>query len=72
MNTPKAELYTHDLSAAVWRKATASGPENNCVEVTDLPSGIAVRDSKDTSRTPLRFTAERWTDFQQALTTWLL
>ncbi|GAA1899011.1 DUF397 domain-containing protein [Streptomyces sodiiphilus] len=72
MNDARAQLHAHDLTAAHWRKASASGPEHNCVEVTDLPSGIAVRDSKDTSRTPLRFTAERWTDFQQALTTGLL
>ncbi|MBB5939526.1 DUF397 domain-containing protein [Streptomyces zagrosensis] len=68
MNEAKAELYTHDLSAARWRKAKASGPEHNCVEITDLPKGgIAVRDSKNPHLEPLRYTATEWHAFRQAM-----
>jgi hypothetical protein len=37
-----------DLSQAIWRKASLSGPNNGgCVEVaTNLPDVVAVRDSK--------------------------
>ncbi|AXI77857.1 DUF397 domain-containing protein [Peterkaempfera bronchialis] len=68
MNEAKAELYSHDLSAATWRKSSASGAENNCVEVTDLPGGgVAVRDSKNPDREPLRFDAAEWTAFRQGV-----
>ncbi|WP_329816751.1 DUF397 domain-containing protein [Streptomyces sp. JV185] len=53
MNAPEAELLGHDLSNAAWRRSSASGAENNCVEVAQLPGGAtAVRDSKDLSRAP--------------------
>ncbi|MFE2870944.1 DUF397 domain-containing protein [Embleya sp. NPDC059259] len=68
MNELQAELYSHDLSAATWRKSSASGAENNCVEITDLPrGGIAVRDSKDTTREPLRFDADEWAAFREGV-----
>lgn len=61
----KADLYHHDLSGAVWCKSSASGPENNCVEVAELPGGaVALRDSKNTSREPLLFTAGEWAAFR--------
>jgi hypothetical protein len=64
VNSPKAELYAHDLSAATWRKASASGGEGNCVEVTDLPGGgKAVRDSKRPDLKPMRYTAAGWSAF---------
>ncbi|MQS06213.1 DUF397 domain-containing protein [Streptomyces alkaliphilus] len=66
-DTSSAQPHAPDLSEAVWRRATASGPENNCVEVAGLPGGVAVRDSKDIGRTPLRFRAGRWADFRKAL-----
>ncbi|MBP0460536.1 DUF397 domain-containing protein [Streptomyces montanisoli] len=65
MKSPKAELYAEDLSSAKWRKASASAGENDCVEVAELPHGArAVRDSKNTDREPLRFTASEWAAFQ--------
>ncbi|MEV0492877.1 DUF397 domain-containing protein [Streptomyces atratus] len=65
MNAPEAELFGHDLSIAAWRRSSASGAENNCVEVAILPGGAtAVRDSKDPARTPLRFTASGWAAFR--------
>ncbi|MFI8942069.1 DUF397 domain-containing protein [Streptomyces syringium] len=64
----KAEPYSFDLSAAVWRKSSASGGEGNCVEVADLADGaVAIRDSKDTRRAPLRFNATEWAAFRTGL-----
>ncbi|MFD0290846.1 DUF397 domain-containing protein [Streptomyces sp. NPDC127061] len=69
MNAPEAELLGHDLSNAAWRRSSASGAENNCVEVAQLPGGAtAVRDSKDLSRTPLRFSAPGWAAFRAGVT----
>ncbi|MFD0316241.1 DUF397 domain-containing protein [Streptomyces flavalbus] len=66
MNDPRAELYAYDLSAARWRKARASGPEHNCVEIADLPGGgVAVRDSKNAHVKPLRFGAAEWSAFRR-------
>ncbi|WP_370418644.1 DUF397 domain-containing protein [Streptomyces sp. QH1-20] len=68
MNDRKPELHTYDLSGAAWRKSSASGAEHNCVEVADLADGsVAIRDSKDTHRTPLRFSAPEWAAFRQGL-----
>jgi hypothetical protein len=37
-----------DLSHVAWRKSSRSGAvSDNCVEVADLPGGVAVRDSKN-------------------------
>lgn len=53
-----------DLTGAAWRKSSFSGSGNACVEVADLGSGRAVRDSKDLSGgTPLTFTADEWSAF---------
>lgn len=68
MNDPKADLYACDLTRAIWRKASASGAEHDCVEVAELPGGArAVRDSKNPGRTPLRFTASEWTAFRKGV-----
>lgn len=68
MNDLKADLYAHDLSDATWRKASASGPENNCVEIADLPGGgKAVRDSKRPELGALRYTAAEWAAFRQGV-----
>lgn len=68
MNDLKADLYACDLTQAIWRKASSSGAENNCVEVTELPSGArAVRDSKSPGREPLRFTASEWAAFRDGI-----
>ncbi|MGW0880446.1 DUF397 domain-containing protein [Streptomyces sp. NPDC002671] len=64
----KSDLYAVDLATAVWRKASASGGEGNCVEVAQLPSGArAVRDSKNPGREPLRFTASEWAAFREGV-----
>ncbi|MFC4588725.1 DUF397 domain-containing protein [Sphaerisporangium corydalis] len=68
MNGSNAHLYAYDLSAATWRKSSASGAEHNCVEIANLPNGAkAVRDSKNLDREPLRFSALGWATFRQAV-----
>ncbi|MFJ8001840.1 DUF397 domain-containing protein [Streptomyces sp. NPDC096310] len=70
MNRPKAPLYGHDLSVVSWRKSSASGAENNCVEVAEIPGGgRAIRDSKNPQREPLRFTATEWAAFRSGVIT---
>ncbi|MGV9985278.1 DUF397 domain-containing protein [Streptomyces olivaceus] len=65
MTDRKTELYLLDLTDVEWRKASASGAENDCVEIAVLPGdGRAVRDSKNLEREPLRFTASEWAAFR--------
>ncbi|MET7773125.1 DUF397 domain-containing protein [Nocardia sp. NPDC005366] len=54
-----------DLTGAVWRKSTHSGPDGNCVEVAVLGNGnVAVRDTKDNGSGPvLAFTPGEWDAF---------
>ena len=54
----------HDLSGAVWRKASFSNTQGgNCVEVAALESGMALRDSKDPGGPTLVFTLAEWAAF---------
>ncbi len=46
-----------------WRRSSYSGGQGNCVEVTPLRDGAAVRDSKDPEGPALRFTADAWRAF---------
>ncbi|MEV8394386.1 MULTISPECIES: DUF397 domain-containing protein [unclassified Streptomyces] len=70
MTDTKAELYAHDLSAASWRKSSASGAEHDCVEIAELPGGgRAIRDSKNPGLEPLRFTASEWAAFHIGVVT---
>ncbi|RMI34285.1 DUF397 domain-containing protein [Nocardia stercoris] len=54
-----------ELTGAVWRKSTHSGPDGNCVEVAFLGDGnVAVRDTKDHGRGPvLAFAPGEWDAF---------
>jgi hypothetical protein len=52
------------MDRLVWRKATKSGNNGQCVEVASLPDGGAcVRDSKDPEGPMLTFTAGEWDAF---------
>lgn len=56
-----------------WRRSSRSTGMNNCVETARLygpePGGalLAVRDSKDVERPPLRFSTTAWTTFVAGL-----
>ncbi|GGK69666.1 DUF397 domain-containing protein [Nocardia camponoti] len=54
-----------DVTSAVWRKSTYSGPDGNCVEVAFLRGGeVAVRDTKDNGVGPiLAFGPGEWSAF---------
>ncbi|MBM0205586.1 DUF397 domain-containing protein [Micromonospora sp. NPDC051227] len=52
----------------VWRKSSYS--DNNggaCVEVAELDTSIAVRDSKNPRGSTLRFTKGAWTEFVRSI-----
>ncbi|WP_055524508.1 DUF397 domain-containing protein [Streptomyces graminilatus] len=69
-NNRASDLRAIDLTTAVWRKASASGGEGNCVEVAELSGGAkAVRDSKNQGREALRFTAGEWAAFREGVIT---
>jgi hypothetical protein len=46
-----------------WRKSSYSGDRSNCVEVADVPSGAAVRDSQNPGLGHLRFGLTEWAAF---------
>lgn len=51
-----------------WRRSSRSTGMNNCVETAPFGGRrLAVRDSKDVSKPPLRFSATAWTSFVTAL-----
>ncbi|MET9801946.1 DUF397 domain-containing protein [Streptomyces sp. NPDC006368] len=51
-----------------WVRSSRSVGMNNCVEAARLDAGrLAVRDSKNTARPPLRFSATAWSSFVSAL-----
>lgn len=52
----------------VWRKASTSQVNGNCVEVALVPGGgVAVRDSKDPDGPVLRFSASEWAAFVEGV-----
>ena len=54
--------------AAEWRKSTYSGANGSCVEVaSNLPSAVAVRDSKDREGPKLAFSDQAWSAFIQGI-----
>jgi hypothetical protein len=52
------------MNKLVWRKASKSGNNGQCVEVAFLDAGaVAVRDSKDPEGPVLTFTPAEWGAF---------
>ncbi|MGW1294819.1 DUF397 domain-containing protein [Streptomyces sp. NPDC002533] len=55
-------------AALRWRRSSRSTGMNNCVETARISGALlAVRDSKDVDRPPLRFSAAAWTTFVDGL-----
>jgi hypothetical protein len=52
---------------AAWRKSSYSNPSGNCVEVTELAGGIALRDSRFPDGPKLVFTSAMWDAFLRRL-----
>ncbi|GAA1904806.1 DUF397 domain-containing protein [Streptomyces sodiiphilus] len=63
------DMHTADLSAAAWRKSSHSANGGECLEVADLPGGLAVRDSKDTAIPGFRAGTGAWNTFVRAVGT---
>lgn len=47
MNTHPATVIAPELEGACWFKSSYSNNGGDCVEVAELASSVAVRDSKD-------------------------
>lgn len=57
-----------NTARAAWRKSSYSQANGNCLEVADgMGTTLPVRDSKDTSRSPLAFSSASWTAFIEAV-----
>ena len=51
-----------DMTNLNWRKSTYSN-SGQCVEVAQLPDGVAMRDSKNPGGPVLEFTEAEWSAF---------
>lgn len=54
-------------SQPVWRTATYTGGNGNCVEVADATRVVLVRDTKNREGGTLAFTADAWLRFTSKL-----
>jgi hypothetical protein len=54
-------------SQPVWRVATYTGGNGNCVEVADATRVVLVRDTKDREGGMLAFSADAWQRFTSKL-----
>lgn len=51
---------TNSVPTLIFRKSSYSQPTGNCVEVADLPTGAAVRDTQNRDLGHLAFTTTEW------------
>ena len=52
-----------DRDSGVWRKASYSNGQGDCVEVGNMAGSVAVRDTTDRDGGTLTFTAQAWQAF---------
>ncbi|WNM31480.1 DUF397 domain-containing protein [Streptomyces sp. Li-HN-5-11] len=59
-----AHAHQPPIDQLAWRKSSYSSEEGGeCVEVAICPRTVRIRDSKDTTRTPLAVDPTAWTAF---------
>ncbi|MEV5571684.1 DUF397 domain-containing protein [Spirillospora sp. NPDC052269] len=56
-----------DLSSVQWRKSRHSSGNGECVELADMHTFVAIRDSKDPSGPVLSLPADKWHHFTRSL-----
>lgn len=52
-----------DIEALPWKTSTRTGANGNCVEVALTDDAIYVRDTKDRSVPPFKYTRAEWAAF---------
>ncbi|GAA0944798.1 DUF397 domain-containing protein [Nonomuraea longicatena] len=58
------EVTYEELDRAIWRKATRSGDNGNCLEVAPLSGGrVGIRDTEAPGQPPYVVSASVWTAF---------
>lgn len=68
MTYDEQQGYGREHSPCRRRKSSYSQANGNCLEVADgMGTTLPVRDSKDTSRSPLAFSSASWTAFIEAV-----
>ncbi|MET8208875.1 DUF397 domain-containing protein [Streptomyces sp. NPDC005373] len=68
-NTSTPRPSRHDLSTALWRKSSYSGGANDCVEIAEIRTWVAIRDSKNSGQEALLFRRNTVSAFTTAITT---
>lgn len=60
-------MNASSLHQAIWHKSSYSGRNTNCVEVAELTTGAAVRDTKHRDLGTVVFSSPEWRAFLDAI-----